>query len=325
MAEHKTIPAEQKLIRRPAPDATTVILVRDVREAADGSAPELFMVRRSGGADFFGDAYVFPGGGVDDDDRDAALLARTAPLPAHDLERLLGEGMSREEASGCWVAGIRELFEEAGVMLATRGGMPLSFAADATRDRFADYREKLRAHQMSFREIVERESLTLAADRTFYFSRIVTPPYARKRYDTRFVIASALRDQLASHDRAEVVSGEWLTASAAIALYHSRAQQIVPPTLQNLLELEHCRTIDEMFALARDKIIAPICPATVKIEGVYTLIYPGDRDFVPALEPAFTSIYKRPAAMRALRFTLEKDGRWALAAGVPEQRGNRNG
>ncbi|HYL58064.1 MAG TPA: hypothetical protein VEU51_04285 [Candidatus Acidoferrales bacterium] len=314
--------AEQKPIRRPAPDATTVILVRP---AADSSAPELFMVRRSGGADFFGDAYVFPGGGVDDDDRDTALLARTAPLPPHDLERLLGEGLTREEALGCWVAGIRELFEEAGIMLATRAGAPLTFADDATRTRFADYRAKLHAHQIGFRDVVERESLTLATDRLFYFSRIVTPPYARKRYDTRFVIAAAPRDQLASHDRAEVVSGEWLTAAAAVALYHSRAQQIVPPTLQNLLELQHCANIDAMAALARAKAIAPVCPATVKIDGVYTLIYPGDRDFVPALEPAFTSIYKRPDAMKALRFTLEKDGRWAIAAGVPAERGNRNG
>ncbi len=71
--------------------------------------------------------------------------------------------------------------------------------------------------------------------------------------------------------------------------------------------------------LTRDKVIAPICPATVKIDGVYTLIYPGDRDFVPALEPSFVSIYKKPTAMKVLRFTLEKGGRWAIAPGVPEK------
>lgn len=73
-----------------------------------------------------------------------------------------------------------------------------------------------------------------------------------------------------------------------------------------------------MMALARDKVIAAICPATVKIDSVYTLIHPGDRDFVPALEPSFVSIYKKPAAMKVLRFTLEKGGRWAIAPAVPE-------
>ncbi len=277
------------------------------------------MVRRSGGADFFGDAYVFPGGGVDSGDSEPALLTHSAPLPESDLARLLGEGLPRELAIGCWIAGIRELFEEAGVMLARRGAEPLTFSDSATLARFDQYRLDLRDHRITFIEIVEREGLTLATDSVFYFSRIVTPPYARKRYDTRFVIASAPLDQLAGHDQHEVVSGEWLSAADAVVLYHSRAQQIVPPTLQNLLEIEPCRSIDEMIALARDKVIAPICPATVKIDGVYTLIYPGDRDFVPALEPSFVSIYKKPTAMKVLRFTLEKGGRWAIAPGVPEK------
>ncbi len=303
---------------KPAPDATTIILVRE-----RAGAPEFFMVRRSGGADFFGDAYVFPGGGVDAGDSDPALIASAAELPPHDLERLLGEGMTREQAAGCWIAGIRELFEEAGVMLAYRDGAPLRFADAALGERFARHREDLRARRASFGEIVERERLQLATDRIFYFSRIVTPPYARKRYDTRFVLAAAPADQIASHDREEVVSGEWLASARAIALYHSKERQIVPPTLQNLLELEPCRSFEEMVALAQQKPIAPVCPATVKIGGLYTLIYPGDRDFVHQLEPAFKSNYRAPAPLPVLRFTLEKGGRWAIAPGIPAAEARR--
>ncbi len=302
---------------RPAPDATTIIMVR---ESAARDAPELFMVKRSCGADFFGDAYVFPGGGVEPEDSAAKLAAHARPIPANDLERLTAEGLSPEEAAGCWIAGIRELFEEAGVMLAYRDGSMLSFADVATRDRFMKYREEMIAGHTSFREVVERENLTLATDRIHYFSRFVTPPYARKRYDTRFVVTRAPDNQLASHDRTEVVSGDWLTAAAAVALYHSRAQQIVPPTLQNLLELEPCRAFDEIESLARSRVIAPVCPGLVRIAGRYTLIYPGDADFVPQLEPAFTSMYKRPAALAVLRFVLEEGGRWAIAPGTPASR-----
>src|SRR5581483_2438729 len=65
--ENPKPPPPQRVIPRPAPDATTIILVRQ-----SAGVPELFMVRRSGGADFFGDAYVFPGGGVDSADLDRA-------------------------------------------------------------------------------------------------------------------------------------------------------------------------------------------------------------------------------------------------------------
>jgi 8-oxo-dGTP pyrophosphatase MutT (NUDIX family) len=301
-----------KTSARPAPDATTIILVRE-----GVSAPEVFMVRRSGGADFFGDAYVFPGGGLDPEDSSAQLLAHSAGLPALDLERLQGEGLSREEAAACWIAGIRELFEEAGIMLAYCGGAMISFADSAVARRFVQYREDLRAKKILFEAIVAREGLRLATDRVHYFSRIVTPPYARKRYDTRFVLAEAPADQLASHDRVEVVSGEWLTPAAAIAQYHSKAQQIVPPTLQNLLELEECKSAAEMIELARRKPIIPVAPTTVKIGGLYTLIYPGDRDFVHTLEPAFRSMYKEVAPCKVLRFVLERGGRWAIAPGFP--------
>src|SRR5581483_5465783 len=138
MPESASQSSPPRRIARPAPDATTIVMVR---ESASAAAPELFMVKRSGGADFFGDAYVFPGGGVEPEDRAPELAPHARPIPANDLERLVAEGMSPEEAAGCWIAGIRELFEEAGVMLAYREGAMLSFADGATRARFVKYRE----------------------------------------------------------------------------------------------------------------------------------------------------------------------------------------
>jgi 8-oxo-dGTP pyrophosphatase MutT (NUDIX family) len=102
MPQESEKPREHRIIARPAPDATTIVLVRP---AQDGGAPELFMVERSGGADFFGSAYVFPGGGVDRADADPELISRAAPLASIDMERLLGEGLSRDQAVGCWIAG----------------------------------------------------------------------------------------------------------------------------------------------------------------------------------------------------------------------------
>ena len=76
--------------------AATVILVRD---GAQG--PEAFLMRRSMQSSFMPGAYVFPGGKVDPTD---ALLVPDAKSPAF------------------LVAAVREVFEEAGVLLALDSG-----------------------------------------------------------------------------------------------------------------------------------------------------------------------------------------------------------
>src|SRR5690242_17035470 len=91
--------------------AATVMLVRDGRP---GSL-EVLMLRRHPEAVFAADAWVFPGGRVDDGDR----LAGPGPgvLGPSDTEASAALGM----ASGglaWWVAAARECFEEAGILLA---------------------------------------------------------------------------------------------------------------------------------------------------------------------------------------------------------------
>lgn len=198
------------------PDATTVVLVRD-----GATGPELFMAERSGGADFQGGAYVFPGGRVEDHDAD--LGDRCAGMHERDRERLAAE-TTDDQALGYWVAALRELFEEVGVLLASHNGAPVDFTDDAVSDRFRTHRARMAAGEVTFADIVRQEELTLATDRLRYFSRFVTPPYAPKRFDTRFVIAVAPADQLPAHDALELVSGEWLTAHDAIrGLLRARA------------------------------------------------------------------------------------------------------
>src|SRR4029079_14910682 len=64
--------------------AATVIVVRD---PSDGGAMEIFCVERNNKSAFFGGAIVFPGGKLDEADRDAGWeTAATEPaLAAHAL------------------------------------------------------------------------------------------------------------------------------------------------------------------------------------------------------------------------------------------------
>jgi 8-oxo-dGTP pyrophosphatase MutT (NUDIX family) len=92
-------------------EAATVILVR---EPSDPSQRwECFMVRRHVRSDFAADVFVFPGGKVDPADRDPGLLEVLAT----------DQGVENDDAGGparlrLRVAALRELFEEAGVILA---------------------------------------------------------------------------------------------------------------------------------------------------------------------------------------------------------------
>src|SRR5436309_6787124 len=113
--------------------ASTVMLLRD-NEAGQGI--EVFMVRRVVQSEFLPDIYVFPGGSVSADDHLAeksyAICTPVAPTAADPEERAaLG--------SGARAAAIREMFEEANVLLAYQDGTMLSIDEE-TEQRFAGYR-----------------------------------------------------------------------------------------------------------------------------------------------------------------------------------------
>src|SRR5262245_45709595 len=99
------------LVPRPA---ATVVLVRD---AADG--PEVLMVQRNLNSVFVPGAYVFPGGALDEGDHAAELQALCDGPDDAAASRVLG--MARGGLA-YWIAAIRELFEEAGVLMARAPG-----------------------------------------------------------------------------------------------------------------------------------------------------------------------------------------------------------
>src|SRR5256884_6942829 len=98
--------------------ASAIMLLRD-RDAGQGI--EVFMVRRVIQSDFMPDVYVFPGGSVSADDR-AAELAEDVCTPLTSVAAVATADPEGRTVlgSGVRAAAIRELFEEAGVLLAYR-------------------------------------------------------------------------------------------------------------------------------------------------------------------------------------------------------------
>src|SRR5207302_9101008 len=162
---------------KPRP-AATVLLLR-------GSRPwEVLTMRRPGGADFAPGANVFPGGIV------------------HPEDRLLGDPLRS--------AGVRELFEELGILLA-RSSRGFATGSDAERLRLR------LAHGVSFPTALKEARLEPALDELTYFARWVTPEQLRRRFDTRFYLARLPEGQEVHPQPGEVEAWSWVQPAAALA------------------------------------------------------------------------------------------------------------
>ncbi|MDH3643509.1 MAG: hypothetical protein OES38_15505, partial [Gammaproteobacteria bacterium] len=194
---------------QPIRPAATVIIVRDA-----GDDFEIFMLKRTSGAAFAGGMFVFPGGRVDGDDHLHKYDARRVGPSERQRGQQLALGA---EWRGYWVAGIRESFEEAGLLLAyTEAGELLAYEDDAVEARFDAYRGPLHAGELSLRQICERENLKLAVDHIHFHNRFVTPLGRPRRFDTRFFIAEAPPGQTGRHDDKETVDSIWISPREAL-------------------------------------------------------------------------------------------------------------
>jgi len=103
-----------EIITTPPRASATVVLLRD--EPQNGL--EVFLLRRHTASAVLGGAYVFPGGKLDDADCSSDVHA-FLDTSTQELQRALGEAdLAAPTAAGLYVAAIREVLEECGVLYA---------------------------------------------------------------------------------------------------------------------------------------------------------------------------------------------------------------
>lgn len=286
----------------PVRDATTVLLLRDAIDGIyakdampDGidatgdatgdaiespeAALEVFMVRRTRKAAFMPSAMVFPGGRLDDDDLSEALAAR-CDLDADAAGERLGMDDGRR-ALGLLVAGVRETFEEAGVLLAHRDGAVVDLRDPGDAKRFAGHRDALNAGELGLGEIVEREGLVLSVAALWPYARWVTPPIESRRFDARFLVTRAPVGQTALHDAVETTASGWWRPGVALAAYEAGEIQLAPPTLRVLLELDAIGSAGAVIDGCGGQVPAPIAPQPQPVGSELHLVLPGDADYDP--------------------------------------------
>jgi 8-oxo-dGTP pyrophosphatase MutT (NUDIX family) len=254
-------------VANPRPAATVVVL----RDSSRG--PEVFMVRRHEGTAFMGGAHVFPGGRVDD--ADAGGDAAWCDGLDH-AARQLGD-LPPADAVAYHVAAARELFEEAGVLLA-RGSDDkfVSLAGVDVHARFSRYRADVHSARATLRAIVEGEGLRLALDALIHFAHWVTPPIDTRQFDTRFFMTRVPPDQTPVHDDRETTHSSWTTPVETIAQAMNDDIVLPVPTWTTIRELEAFVSVDEALAWARARRVDRRMPLLVEHNGVRMLVLPGD-------------------------------------------------
>jgi len=255
-------------------DSATVILLRE----PDPETCEVLLVERHAESRAFAGAYVFPGGRIDEADRDPVIQAAARLDPTQATARL-GEDLPPPDALAFWIAAIRELFEEAGILLAGIAGAPVDFSDPEAETRFASARSALLAGALTFRELVERERLELATDMLWYFSRWITPLHAPRRYDARFFVARLPLGQTPLHDDRETTAASWFTPADALSRAASGDLILTPPTTRTLVDLHQLGSSTRIVESTQSRPVSPILPRVVNIGGRTTLLYPGDTDY----------------------------------------------
>src|SRR5471032_2968069 len=221
--------------------ATTVLLLRPSKTGDAGSALEFFMVVRHHQIDSFSGALVFPGGKLEESDGDPRLRARCGGSDKISADELKFR-----------VAGVREAFEECGVLLARKRGQRSLIAAADLKAIEQKWRAKLTKDEASIIDLVEAE------------------------------------DQVALHDGSESVDSVWITPEAAMAEAKAGKRTLVHATTKNLELLAEGKTAVGALAHASERKIVTVQPWVETREGKRFLHIPegaGYRNLVREMPP----------------------------------------
>ena len=227
---------------QPIRPAATVISARP-----SASQFEILMLKRTSAAVFAGGMYVFPGGKIDARDGDPALQPHLSPLSPKQRAQKNALG---DQWQACWVAAIRETFEEAGILLAYNLDDQL---VDTKNIDTQEYRSAIHAEKNSMIDLCRNESLSLALDQLHFFNRWVTPEGRPRRFDTRFFIAIAPAHQLHLHDGQETTDSLWISPRDALQRNAAGDFDMMRVTTKQLDTLNGYENIEALMEMAENR------------------------------------------------------------------------
>ncbi len=242
--------------RTPAParQAATVLLLRPSQSGGGADGFEVYVICRLA-AMTFGGMYAFPGGGVDPSDSEVRP-DWSGPSPQEWGDRL---ELPSGSAQAVVCAAAREVFEEAGVLLA--GPHPGTVVGDVSADDWESARQALVKREIGFAELLRERQLTVRSDLLIPWGRWVTPEFEPRRFDAYFFVAL-----LPTGQRTRDVSGEadhtmWIRPTEALSRAAAGEIAMLPPTMATLAEVAACADLAAVPVAAAARAVArPIMP-----------------------------------------------------------------
>ena len=255
-------------------DAATVILLRPCADRGIKDI-EVLLVLRNQKSRFVPGYHVFPGGGLDPEDYGSGIERFIRGIDRKQAARILTDMSVPDKALGAWVAGIRETFEEVGVLIArTKDGAPVAIGTKAERQRYGRYRQAINKGEMKFAQMLEAEDIVLPGDGLHYFSHWITPEIFPLRYDVRFFVTEFPAAQSVAHDGEELTDHVWLRPSVALADYEAGKLGMILPQIMTLVELSRFHTAADVIASVKHRNIPAHLTKIEHIDGKNVEVMP---------------------------------------------------
>ena len=136
------------------------------------------------------------------------------------------------------------------------------------------------AHRIAaIRELQEEAAITLDDPGALVrFSRWITPPEVKIRFDTHFFLAPAPPGQEPRIDGDECVDFGWFAPQGALDAFHRDEIALVFPTIKHLEQLAGFSSADERLAHARDRDVQPVVPRVIQEGEIARIVLPGEDD-----------------------------------------------
>jgi len=146
----------------------------------------------------------------------------------------------------------------------------------------ADEGEGDRAHRLAaVREAEEETGVRLPDPSALVkFSRWITPPEVKIRFDTHFFLAELPPGQEAEPDGHECVAVGWFTPRAALEAGERGEIMLVFPTIKHLEQLAPFATTRELLEWAQGREIEPVLPRIVTAGDVQRVVLPGEPGYI---------------------------------------------
>jgi 8-oxo-dGTP pyrophosphatase MutT (NUDIX family) len=210
------------------------------------------MIRRKQAMKFLGGFYAFPGGKVDPDDASAAAFGCCHGLGVDDAARCF-PGHEAPAPLAFWVAAVRELLEESGVLLACDGsGRAIDPSTAEFSERMHEARRGLLVNHESFPAILAREGWHCDLRPLRYVSHFVTPRSSPIRFSARFFLCRLPPGQEPRLFTEETSEAFWIHPGEGYGRFLAGEMAMAEPAEFGLAFIAQFRSVAELWDWCAD-------------------------------------------------------------------------